>query len=73
MFVDVVIYRDVELTEKLDYSSVVALGFVSFKQYSKILMVAALLIAFVTTYILYLKFYKLDYGKVFSKQSPYIE
>ena len=25
MFVDLVIYRDVELTEKLDYSSVVAL------------------------------------------------
>ncbi|KAL7107200.1 hypothetical protein ACP275_06G038900 [Erythranthe tilingii] len=64
--------RDVDLTEKLDYSSAVAL-----LGYSLILaiirafnvgleaarvMVAAPLIAFVTTHILYLNFYQLDYG-----------
>lgn len=70
------IYRDVDLTEKLDYSSAVAL-----LGYSLILaiirafnvrveaarvMVAAPLIAFVTTHILYLNFYQLDYGKLLS-------
>ncbi|KAK4431538.1 Post-GPI attachment to proteins factor 3 [Sesamum alatum] len=64
--------RDVDLTEKLDYSSAVAL-----LGYSLILaiirtfdvrleaarvMVAAPLIAFVTTHILYLNFYQFDYG-----------
>ncbi|KAM5586709.1 post-GPI attachment to proteins factor 3 [Rosa sericea] len=64
--------RDVDLTEKLDYSAAVAL-----LGYSLILailrsfdvrddavrvMVAAPLLAFVTTHILYLNFYKLDYG-----------
>lgn len=61
-----------DLTEKLDYSSAVAL-----LGYSLILsilrsfnvraeaarvMVAAPLLAFVTTHILFLNFYKLDYG-----------
>ena len=64
--------RDVALTEKLDYSSAVAL-----LGYSLILsilrsfnvrteaarvMVAAPLLAFVTTHILFLNLYKLDYG-----------
>ncbi|KAL3647387.1 hypothetical protein CASFOL_008355 [Castilleja foliolosa] len=64
--------RDVDLTEKLDYSSAVAL-----LGYSLILaiirafnvrleaarvMIAAPLIAFVTTHILFLNFYQLDYG-----------
>lgn len=64
--------RDVELTEKLDYSSAVAL-----LGYSLILatirafnvrleaarvMVAAPIIAFTTTHILYLNFYQFDYG-----------
>eukprot|EP01018_Ginkgo_biloba_P016873 Gb_11489 [translate_table: standard] len=64
--------RDVELTEKLDYSSAVAL--VGYSLIVAILrtfnvrveaarvMVAAPLIAFVTTHILYLNFYELDYG-----------
>ncbi|KAK8507468.1 hypothetical protein V6N12_072726 [Hibiscus sabdariffa] len=64
--------RDVDLTEKLDYSSAVAL-----LGYSLILailrcfnvrveaarvMVAAPFLAFVTTHILYLNFYTFDYG-----------
>ncbi|XP_039002617.1 post-GPI attachment to proteins factor 3-like [Hibiscus syriacus] len=64
--------RDVELTEKLDYSSAVSL-----LGYSLILailrcfnvrveaarvMVAAPFLAFVTTHILYLNFYAFDYG-----------
>lgn len=67
-----VICRDVDLTEKLDYSSAVAL-----LGYSLILailrsfdvrleaarvMVAAPLLAFITTHILYLNNYKMDYG-----------
>ena len=66
-----------ELTEKLDYSSAVALlGFslilsilraFDVRDEAARVMVAAPLIAFVTTHILYLNFYKLDYGKVFSK------
>ncbi|KAJ4706098.1 Post-GPI attachment to proteins factor 3 [Melia azedarach] len=64
--------RDVELTEKLDYSSAVALlGFTfilailrafSVRDEAARVMVAAPIIAFVTTHILYLNFYKLDYG-----------
>lgn len=64
--------RDVELTEKLDYSSAVA--FIGFSLIVAILralnvrdeaakvMVSAPIISFVTTHILYLNFYKLDYG-----------
>ncbi|XVE58615.1 hypothetical protein DITRI_Ditri04bG0183700 [Diplodiscus trichospermus] len=64
--------RDVELTEKLDCSSSVALiGFsliltiirtFDVRDEASRVMVAAPLIAFVTTHILYLNFYKLDYG-----------
>ncbi|GMH09042.1 hypothetical protein Nepgr_010882 [Nepenthes gracilis] len=64
--------RDVDLTEKLDYSSAVALhGFnlilailraFNVKDEAARVMVAAPLIAFVTTHILYLNFYTLDYG-----------
>ncbi|XVF50751.1 hypothetical protein PTKIN_Ptkin04bG0128500 [Pterospermum kingtungense] len=64
--------RDVELTEKLDYSSAVALvGFgliltilrvFDVRDEASRVMVAAPIIAFVTTHILYLNFYKLDYG-----------
>ncbi|KAK6115448.1 hypothetical protein DH2020_007717 [Rehmannia glutinosa] len=65
-------YRDIDLTEKLDYSSAVAL-----LGYSMILaiirsfglrhdaarvMVAAPLIAFTTTHILFLHNYEMDYG-----------
>ncbi|XP_057820734.1 uncharacterized protein LOC131033516 isoform X2 [Cryptomeria japonica] len=65
--------RDVELTEKLDYSSAVALmGFslivailrtFDVKDEAARVMVAAPLIAFVTTHILYLNFYELDYAQ----------
>ncbi|KAI3959676.1 hypothetical protein MKW92_036756 [Papaver armeniacum] len=68
--------RDLDLTEKLDYSSVVALlGFslivailrtFSVRDEASRVMVAAPLIAFVTTHILYLNFYKFDYGMSFS-------
>lgn len=64
--------RDVELTEKLDYSSAVALvGYslivailrtLNVRDEAARVMVAAPLIAFVTTHILYLNFYELDYG-----------
>eukprot|EP00262_Sarcandra_glabra_P011847 TRINITY_DN2929_c0_g1_i1.p1 TRINITY_DN2929_c0_g1~~TRINITY_DN2929_c0_g1_i1.p1 ORF type:complete len:349 (-),score=33.73 TRINITY_DN2929_c0_g1_i1:290-1336(-) len=64
--------RDVELTEKLDYSSAVALlGYslilailrtFNVRDEAARVMVAAPLLAFVTTHILYLNFYKLDYG-----------
>ncbi|KAF8008607.1 hypothetical protein BT93_K2314 [Corymbia citriodora subsp. variegata] len=64
--------RDVDFTEKLDYSSAVALlGFslilailraFNVRDEAARVMVAAPLIAFVTTHILYLNFYKLDYG-----------
>lgn len=64
--------RDVDLTEKLDYSSAVAvLGFslivailraFNVREEASRVMVAAPLIAFVTTHILYLNFYQLDYG-----------
>ncbi|CAN4097556.1 unnamed protein product [Withania somnifera] len=64
--------RDVELTEKLDYSSAVA--FIGYSLLVAILrafnvrneasrvMVASPIVAFVTTHILYLNFYQLDYG-----------
>lgn len=64
--------RDVDLTEKLDYSSaVVLLGFslilailrsFNIRDEATRVMVAAPLIAFVTTHVMYINFYKLDYG-----------
>ena len=61
-----------DLTEKLDYSSGVALlGFTlilailrafNVRDEAARVMIAAPLMAFVTTHILYLNFYKLDYG-----------
>ncbi|KAF6160769.1 hypothetical protein GIB67_035970, partial [Kingdonia uniflora] len=64
--------RDVDFTEKLDYSSAVALlGYsltlailrtFNVREEAARVMVAAPFIAFVTTHILYLNFYKLDYG-----------
>ncbi|KAJ4849456.1 hypothetical protein Tsubulata_013956 [Turnera subulata] len=64
--------RDVELTERLDYSSAVALlGFslilaivraFNMRDEAARVMVAAPVIAFVTTHILYLNFFKFDYG-----------
>ncbi|KAI3949519.1 hypothetical protein MKX01_042383 [Papaver californicum] len=63
---------DLDLTERLDYSSVVALpGFslivailrtLTVRYEASKVMVAAHLIAFVTTHILYLNFYKFEYG-----------
>lgn len=65
--------RDVDLTERLDYSSAVALlGYslilailrtFNVRDEASRVMVAAPLLAFVTTHILYLNFYKLDYGE----------
>ncbi|KAL0009100.1 hypothetical protein SO802_010602 [Lithocarpus litseifolius] len=64
--------RDVDLTEKLDYSSAVALlGYslilailrsFNVRNEAARVMVTAPLLAFVTTHILYLNFYTLDYG-----------
>ncbi|KAL5746226.1 hypothetical protein ACOSP7_027372 [Xanthoceras sorbifolium] len=64
--------RDVEFTEKLDYSSAVALlGFTlilailrafNMRDEASRVMIAAPCLAFVTTHILYLNFYRLDYG-----------
>ncbi|CAA2993010.1 post-GPI attachment to proteins factor 3-like isoform X1 [Olea europaea var. sylvestris] len=64
--------RDVDLTEKLDYSSAVALlGYslllaivrsFSVRNEAARVMVAAPLVAFTTTHILYLNNYKMDYG-----------
>ncbi|XP_052734334.1 uncharacterized protein LOC108319538 isoform X1 [Vigna angularis] len=64
--------RDVDLTEKLDYSSaVVLLGYslilailrtFSVRDEATRVMVAAPLIAFVTTHVMYINFYLLDYG-----------
>ncbi|RRT45897.1 hypothetical protein B296_00054816 [Ensete ventricosum] len=61
-----------DLTEKLDYSSTLALlGFslilavlrtFNVKNEASRVMVAAPLLAFLTTHILYLNFYELDYG-----------
>ncbi|KAJ9164437.1 hypothetical protein P3X46_024013 [Hevea brasiliensis] len=61
---------DVDLTEKMDYSSAVALVGYSLillrsfnvKDEAARVMVAAPLLAFVTTHILFFNFYKLDYG-----------
>uniref|UniRef100_A0A7N0VKW1 Post-GPI attachment to proteins factor 3 n=1 Tax=Kalanchoe fedtschenkoi TaxID=63787 RepID=A0A7N0VKW1_KALFE len=63
---------DVELTEKLDYSSAVALlGFslllaiirsFDIRIEATRVMIAAPLLAFVTTHILYLNLYQMDYG-----------
>lgn len=70
--------RDVELTEKLDYSSGVALLGVSLiltifrafnvRDEAARVMVSAPLIAFTATHILYLNFYKLDLGNTFSRK-----
>ncbi|XP_059666668.1 uncharacterized protein LOC132312344 [Cornus florida] len=64
--------RDVDLTEKLDYSSAVAiLGYsliiavlrcFNVREEATRVMVSAPLLAFVTTHILYLNNYQLDYG-----------
>ena len=64
--------RDVDLTEKLDYSSAVVLvGYslilailrsLSIKDEATRVMVAAPLIAFVATHVMYINFYTLDYG-----------
>ncbi|KAG9136564.1 hypothetical protein Leryth_014400 [Lithospermum erythrorhizon] len=64
--------RDVDFTEKLDYSSAVALlGYslilsilrsLNVKDEAARVMVAAPLLAFVTTHILYLNNFKMDYG-----------
>ncbi|GAB2215966.1 hypothetical protein Droror1_Dr00023731 [Drosera rotundifolia] len=64
--------RDVDLTEKLDYSSAVALlGYslilailrvFNVKIEAARVMISAPLIAFTTTHILYLNFYTFDYG-----------
>ena len=68
------ICRDVELTEKLDYSSAVALiGYTlilailrafNVKDEATRVMISAPMIAFVTTHILYLNFYDLAYGNL---------
>lgn len=72
--------RDVDLTERLDYSSAVALlGYslilaivrvFNVRDEAARVMVAAPLLAFVTTHILYLNFYQLDYGKSTQLSSP---
>lgn len=64
--------RDVDLTEKIDYSSAVALlGFslilaflrtFNVRHEASRVMISAPLLAFITTHILYLNFYQLDYG-----------
>ncbi|GAB4836677.1 hypothetical protein Ancab_001590 [Ancistrocladus abbreviatus] len=64
--------RDVDVTEKLDYSSAVAvLGYslivavlrsFNLRTEAARVMAAGPLAAFVTTHILYLNFYKMDYG-----------
>ncbi|MED6160465.1 hypothetical protein PIB30_051748 [Stylosanthes scabra] len=64
--------RDVELTQKLDYSSAVALlGYTlivailrafNVRDEATRVMISAPLIAFVTTHIMYLNFYELAYG-----------
>lgn len=64
--------RDFGLTEKLDYSAAVALlGYslilsilrtLNIRDEASRVMISAPLLAFITTHILYLNFYKLDYG-----------
>ena len=71
------ICRDTDLTKKLDYSSEVAiLGYsliVSIMRSFQVrdeaarVMVAAPLLAFIATHILYLNNYKMDYGKTRSQ------
>lgn len=73
IFVNYIYCRDVDITEKLDYSSAIALlGFslilailraFNVRVEAARVMVAAPLLAFVTTHILYLNFYQFDYGK----------
>ncbi|OIT31354.1 hypothetical protein A4A49_13346 [Nicotiana attenuata] len=70
--------RDVELTEKLDYSSAVALlGFsliisilrsFSIRDEATRVLMSAPLLAFTTTHILYLNNYQMDYGNVLISQ-----
>lgn len=81
-FSDLINCRDVELTEKLDYSSAVALlGFnlilailraFSVRDEASRVMISAPVIAFLTTHILYLNFYNLDYGNSFSCNLPVV-
>ncbi|KAF8663191.1 hypothetical protein HU200_055793 [Digitaria exilis] len=52
--------RDIDLTEKLDYSSAVAL--LGYSLILSLLRAFTPILAFVTTHILYLNFYELDYG-----------
>lgn len=73
--INVVYCRDIDITEKLDYSSAVAiLGYsliVSIMRSFHVrdeaarVMVAAPLLAFIATHILFLNNYKMDYGKTF--------
>lgn len=68
-----IFYRCFDLTEKLDHSSSVALiGFAlilavlrtfNVKTEASRVMIGAPLLAFLTTHILYLNFYKLDHGE----------
>ena len=72
--------RDVDITERLDYSSAIAV--IGFSLIVSILrtfdvrveaarvMVSAPVLAFVTTHILYINFYKLDYGTLQTLMKP---
>lgn len=74
---------DVDLTEKLDYSSAVAvLGFslilailrsFNVRHEATRVMVAAPLLAFALTHILYINFYELDYGNYYSFLPPHTD
>ncbi|KAJ0796320.1 hypothetical protein HanPI659440_Chr04g0160831 [Helianthus annuus] len=67
-------FRDVEMTERLNYSSAAALlGFslivaifraFNVRSEATRVMVAAPVIAFITTHILYLNCYHFDYGEI---------
>ncbi|CAN6856733.1 unnamed protein product [Brassica oleracea] len=71
-FIITLYYKDVEITKRLDYSSEIAvLGFsliVSILRTFDVpveaarVMVSASVLAFVTTHVLYINFYKLDYA-----------
>ncbi|CDY55489.1 BnaCnng29030D [Brassica napus] len=71
-FIITLYYKDVDITKRLDYSSAIAvLGFsliVSILRTFDVrveaarVMVSAPLLALVTTHVLYINFYKLDYG-----------
>lgn len=75
--------RDVDLTEKLDYSSGVALlGYslilaimrtFSVRVEAARVMIAAPIVAFVTTHILYLNFYQFDNGNSTLRKSLLIK